>query len=238
MARIATSVSVVKSCTRRVLAVEADHSYAMGHIADDSIQHRAQVSGAAPPGLHHDGQGHGLLISIRLELQGLRNTIIGQEEIVCVSAKTNSPLLVLTKAGTSTRLERTKRAVTCEPAGAGSLLCALAAAPESKTIPEIAVTSAESIRMRLSMGRRLANTIHLSRNTIASMLLKKKLISHSPMFGDGHFVHATSSSLNRNEGWVPPCPGFPMEFGGVDKLHESRTRGCCLVPLTGIRVKP
>jgi hypothetical protein len=42
--------------------------------------------------------------------------------------------------------------VTCEPAGAGSLLCALAAAPESKTIPEIAVTSAESIRMRLSMG--------------------------------------------------------------------------------------
>jgi hypothetical protein len=35
-----------------------------------------------------------------------------------------------------------------------------------------------------------------------------------------------------------PCPGFPTECGGVDKLHaaflnESRTRGCCLVPLTG-----
>src|ERR1700679_1282292 len=81
-----------------------------------------------------------------------------------VSSKTNSPLLVFTNAGTSTRLERTERAVTCEPADEGSLVCAPAGMAESKTKPEIALAIAESKHMRRSMGRRLANRIPLLRN--------------------------------------------------------------------------
>src|ERR1700728_3254976 len=78
-----------------------------------------------------------------------------------VSAKTNSPLLVFTNAGTSTRVVRTERAGACEPAEDGALLCALAATPESKTIPEITLATAQSLLMSRSMGRRLANRIHL-----------------------------------------------------------------------------
>src|ERR1700728_1142473 len=77
-----------------------------------------------------------------------------------VSAKTNSPLLVFTNAGTSTRFDRTERAGVCEPADDGVLLCALAATPESKTIPEITLAT-HSMLVRRSMGRRLANSIHL-----------------------------------------------------------------------------
>jgi hypothetical protein len=83
-----------------------------------------------------------------------------------VSAKTNSPPLVFTNAGTSTRFERTESAVTCEPGDeGGTLVCALAATPESRTIPEIALAIAENMLKRRSMGRRLANRIHLPGNS-------------------------------------------------------------------------
>jgi hypothetical protein len=44
--------------------------------------------------------------------------------------------------------------------------------------------------------------------------------------------------LHRQKMFGAPCPGFPVEFVGVDELdaaflNESRTRGRCLVPRTG-----
>ncbi len=70
------------------LAIEGDHCDAMGHIADDRIQHCIQIAVVAQvrctvaAGLHDHGQRQRLCIGILLQSQRLGNAVIGEDEIV------------------------------------------------------------------------------------------------------------------------------------------------------------